>query len=420
MKHRETVKDILANLVLFLLFVSVLAALHMIIYASLPWLYLLAAFPFFGLYLARKRVYVIPTFFVIHGLFLLLPLLFFRSVGELVPMMGIAVLSVIYSIRVRTKKEWRPEPRQAVMITASLAAVFFVSTTVFDVQVEGADRFFFAVTLMILASVLLVIQMENVDSRVEILSDRLRNSTPMKNILTANNILISGFLAFIIAVGMLSLFSPDIWRGVQWALIGLGMVVTLIVMFLMAHNLLWLRETTIPEEVYTHYFPVPFELNLVHDDLFDMMAEGMYRDYFILDEEGVAGVARLFYIQSVLLLAVLAVVLFFAGRAIIRAVIRNFFNKTGGDEDESLLPGDTLGRLKFMLGDLAAFLPGFRSTSRHPIRRAFAKKVNRHIKKGTPILPSDTPDAIANKIRPAENIDALTLQYENVRYGGTI
>jgi len=74
-------------------------------------------------------------------------------------------------------------------------------------------------------------------------------------------------------------------------------------------------------------------------------------------------------------------------------------------------------RLKGMFDGFASFLPKLRTLPRDPTRRAYYKKVHRHIKKGVPILESDTPDMIADKIRPAEDIDALTAEYEQVRYG---
>lgn len=66
--------------------------------------------------------------------------------------------------------------------------------------------------------------------------------------------------------------------------------------------------------------------------------------------------------------------------------------------------------------DLRELMPKFRMF-RHPVRRAYEKKVNFHIKKGVVIENHDTTDKIADKIRKTEDIDELTAKYVVVRYG---
>ena len=70
-----------------------------------------------------------------------------------------------------------------------------------------------------------------------------------------------------------------------------------------------------------------------------------------------------------------------------------------------------------VLEDLRDLLPRF-GKIRHPIRRAYEKKVNWHIKQGIIIEKHFTTEEIANKIRETEDIDELTAKYEVVRYGG--
>lgn len=408
MINREIIKDILSNLVLFLLFLSLLVSAHLVYANELPWLYLFMAIPFLGLLLVRKKVYVLVTFFIIHGLFLALPFIFFSSLAEIIPAMLIAFLSAVYSIRVRAKTEWRPDNRDAVIIPASIGAMFFVINVIFGAGVEDVDRFFFAVIFIIIAASLMVIHMDNVDNRLDVLPASLKNSTPIRNILTANNTLISGFLAFMMAIGMLSLFAPNIWRITRLGAFGLIHGLRALFMLLAAPFLL-IRDVE-------HVEPVPdsdewmlqFQYNLVNEEFLD--AEAM------VDAE-LEHFTILFYILSFILISLLVIVIVFALRSAIRALIRNFFNNKDGDESESLMPDDAKGKLKFLLNDITAFLPRFRSDVKHPIRKAFSKKVNWHIKKGVQIRVCDTPDVIADKIRATENIDELTLMYEKVRYG---
>jgi len=66
--------------------------------------------------------------------------------------------------------------------------------------------------------------------------------------------------------------------------------------------------------------------------------------------------------------------------------------------------------------DIRDLLPRFGRYSKNAIRRAYAKKVNWHIRRGLHVQKSDTTDIIADKIRSIENIDELTAMYEKVRY----
>jgi hypothetical protein len=55
-------------------------------------------------------------------------------------------------------------------------------------------------------------------------------------------------------------------------------------------------------------------------------------------------------------------------------------------------------------------------TEAEKIRRAYYKKVRRHIRQGAAVAQQDTAREIASKIRPRENIDDLTSLYERARY----
>ena len=56
-------------------------------------------------------------------------------------------------------------------------------------------------------------------------------------------------------------------------------------------------------------------------------------------------------------------------------------------------------------------------TEKEKIRRAYFKKVRRHIQRGAAVRQSDTAGEIAVIIRPLEDIDDLTSLYEGARYG---
>jgi hypothetical protein len=381
----------------------------------LVWEYLLAAVPFMGLYAARKRVFVLPTFFILHGLFILLPFIVFSSWEERIPMGVGAVLCVIYSVRARGKEEWRPDTRAAIQIIFCMMVMFLVTVFLFRVVDEDLERYFFGVTFMMISAMLLVIHMANVDMRMEILATRLKDMTSARSVLAANNVIISGFLAFVMAVGMFSLFSPVVWR---WMVLGAAALVSgamLLFSLPMVFGLWGGVETEVGEEIIREY-PIPFELNLENPEIFDLLlADGKHMGY--ASEEGMEFALHFFYWQAAILFLLLAIVLFFAARSILRKLIKNFYNAADGDENESLLPDDTKSRFKFMLGDAVSAFPRWLANIKNPVRRAYIKKVAFHIKKGVRVTHSDTPAGIADKIRPREDIDELTGRYERVRYG---
>ena len=94
------------------------------------------------------------------------------------------------------------------------------------------------------------------------------------------------------------------------------------------------------------------------------------------------------------------------------------FNKKGDKKNATNPADDTVVALPSnIFGDLKALMPRLKLRQRNAIRRAYAKKVNGHIKRGVKILAADTTVTIADKIRPQEDIDELTALYEAVRYG---
>ncbi|MCL2709072.1 MAG: hypothetical protein FWF03_08165, partial [Defluviitaleaceae bacterium] len=93
-----------------------------------------------------------------------------------------------------------------------------------------------------------------------------------------------------------------------------------------------------------------------------------------------------------------------------------FYKKTveaGSDEKEFLDAGFTLSfRRK---GEARRLAPT------NKVRRAFYKKVKKHMTKkkdAVSVGPSDTSWEIAKKIKASEDIDALTANYQEARYGG--
>ena len=86
-----------------------------------------------------------------------------------------------------------------------------------------------------------------------------------------------------------------------------------------------------------------------------------------------------------------------------------------GDTSEYIGPKIAAKPIAEALGNLLRRLSP--KSESEKIRRIYYKKVRRHIKRGADIKRVDTTGVIAEKLRPAENIDELTAQYERARYG---
>jgi len=397
MKPREIVKDTFANMAAFLIFFTILASAHLVIFNTIPWIYLILIVPFYMLYWVRKNVFIMKTFFIIHILFLAFPFILIYTIGQFVPMMAVTLLCIYYSVQMRNSGEWRPQNGHIVMLVVLFYAMFNAVNRFASVN-DDIPRFYFSMALVFISMALLVTHMDNLDKRIEQLPELVRNTTPTRGILAANNVLINGFLVFIITFGIASLFSPVVWR-----LISRGIIA--------ASNYIRRLTARSPDE------------EAVGEESGEYLYEDEMDNERFTGDNGWQGEGWLtadhwiFTVGGIIVLIPLGVLILYGFYIIFKFFKKNFFNTTDGDEEDSLMPDDTLGKLKFMLGDLAAFLPRFKSDARHPIRRAFAKKVNRNIKKGVSIDLCDTPDVIADKIRPNEDIDALTKEYERVRYG---
>ena len=84
------------------------------------------------------------------------------------------------------------------------------------------------------------------------------------------------------------------------------------------------------------------------------------------------------------------------------------------DVKEFILPDENVAqRIAARLSDL---LPGGGFAPANRIRRQFYKKVKKHIKNGAEVAASDTAKEIAVKLKPREDIDAITAAYERARY----
>ena len=250
------------------------------------------------------------------------------------------------------------------------------------------------ISVTYLAMVLLIlvcVHISNIEFMVLMQTDN-SFAAATKALLSVNNRLIAMFTAAALIVGGLFAFVNPMGL-VRWAMGGIMGGIRLLLAFLIGllpdpdfANRGWFDLEAIPE-TFQYYFP---EGNLlIYDDTPARMP-------------AIAGILFNVIIASMIAACILALVYKVA-----------FKERTSriaiGDDTATTLETS-------FLEDLLGLLPR-RRPFLHPIRRAYAKKVNQHIRAGIPISTADTTDAIYEKISPQEDIRELTAAYEQVRYG---
>jgi len=394
--------DVLANGTIFIVLFNILALTYIMGYTSdyVPWWFLLLAVPFAFLMFLRRHVRIMPLFLSIHVIFLVLPVIIFSTLYAIVAVTAFAAISVGYSIHARLKEELKLRGVWIVLFMAALATVFFIVDGLIR-HVAGMNVLVIISSIVVLCAAVLYIHLENVDFSMRILSDRYKK--PVGNVLSSNNRIITGFLIILSAFGILSVVFPaqTVFTALTRAAV---FIITLPIALLVA-----LTD-------FLGSNPDP-----IHEGTPLLMPEDGYGYGGYMEEaepDNFLEIMNAVYDALVWVVLVAVVIGAIAGVIYIVIKLHKVFGKKHDDENkESLMPDDTIGKLKFALGDLAAFLPRRKPKVKHPVRRAYIKKVNRHIKQGTVVLSSHTTEVIADNIRPNEDIDQLTETYEEARYG---
>ena len=401
MGKRRLIMDLLSNLVAFLVFSNIFTFVFTMLHRYEPWPYLLLALPFFALLPLRLKIKKMRYFLVAHFALFTLVFAAVSDVWIFGPLLGFAIASVAYSFYRKGKGEWSLQGSSAAWVIAILAALSMLYGA-FLPQLEGIPVLLNISSLVVLAAVVLYIHLDNMQFSLKLLGegDQHKKTVGASRV---SNLLISVFLTIIVIFGAISvLFPSDAAALVLLRLVGN----ILLLPFLLVTNIMRMFIYT-PENGYE---ALPF---------FEAIWEGYYEmpQTMIEPEPDVAAhvTGVIMGIVSMVLVAAivigLTILLFYK--------LYKAFGRKNEEGKQSLMPEDIVGKLKFVLGDFKDLLPRFRLGAKHPIRRAYIKKVNSHVKRGFILRPHYTPEKIADKIRPTENIDELTRKYEEVRYGRT-
>jgi len=400
MDKRRILMELLSNLIIFIVFFNFFTTFYAGIHERMDWIYLLSIIPFFLMWVLRKLIKDIIIFIAIHIVFLVLPFFVFSGVELTVTMVLFAFVMVFHSIASMLKGEREIRVFTAILamlavwISYGIAGMFLEITD----DVAGLSTFAGICAFIILLASVLYIQMENLEFNLKTFESNRRRQAD-KSVFTVNNILIAVFTGITAVAIIATLFLPGgrLFRAVFRIF---GDFIALIL-----RGIVWLftmlfpgLEFLEPGQPHGPEMELDFDMDYLEDD-----------DHELNDPSIIGGIVGFLLVSGVIVGMVIAVIMLF--KLAYSSRDKSKLSKKRPDTD------DTVSKLKFSASDLAAFLPKFKIEGKHPVRKAYIKKVNSHIRKGMPIKPSDIPEEIADCIRPVENIDELTKEYNPVRYG---
>ena len=401
--NRKLVKDLLSIFAVFLLPFSVVSVLYFIAYGvTEPHLWFLVV-PFLLMYVIRKNINKMPLFI---GLTLIVLLVSGLVIGDTYSDVFVWIFMVstgFFAFYMKTREEIALESAFGAVALILIIGLFFL------LRFSRADNTPMQVQLLLTFLVAMVFRilythMDNVDYRLNILSKINGYNDPSNKVLTTNNILITGFVGIVVIISTLIMFGAGLFRLISSLAAVLGAMLRnfTATFWRTAGNVEFNMQMGNPNA-----YPAPYA------DDFDFFAEvDEMLDITEVDQEAWnAFLERFFLVVGII--GAICIMWFLIWR-----FYKFYRNSVREKTDSDDLSGDTVITLeRDVMGDLRDLLPRFKNKSLHPIRRAYAKKVNRYIRAGVGIHKADTTDIIANKIRNAENIDELTAKYEKVRYG---
>jgi len=397
---RTVIKNLMANTVAFLLVFTAIGGVYFLVYRYVIFTWWLLAVPFFLMQFFRARIRNPYIFITLHVLAAAGTTFIVGNAYDRWFILAFMIICVVYSFFMRMAGERSLDFYVGFWVTAIYIAVYILmgQTTA---NPDIIRQQLIASSLITLGLVIVHIHMDNIDASLTIANHRRTHHAD--KIISANNSLIAVFIALVFTAGIAAIVLP------------LGRMVSNIFRTIMTSRLFLAGRSMGGMTLGLDRPPVPVE-HVPGDDTCDYYKYDHYEPY-PLDEapapyfdydRHLALMDRIYFIVFLLVVAgiFLAIYLF----------IKNFYHKHRKAEQKKSDDDDNISLERNILGDIRDLLPRFGKYSKNAIRRAYAKKVNQHIRRGINVQNSDTTDIIANKIRNIENIDELTSQYEKVRY----
>ncbi|MCL2204471.1 MAG: hypothetical protein FWB88_11105 [Defluviitaleaceae bacterium] len=400
--YRTTVKHLLANAVFFLVFVNLLWAVSFAWFADYDYFFWFLALPFGLMYIARLKAANPIIFTFVHALLLLGAVFFIGDVDSWMLVLGFMAVALLYSYYTRIHGEPSVGRSFAVYMLILHVVVFII----LDYMTADAERMQSVLLFNFIAMagfIVVITHMDNVDYRLQYLRLSSKYDHNADRVLSFNNKMITLFAVFFMGVGFAGAVLPmgaalvRLLRWVFWPVLS--------VMRLVPGGIETFFEARDGDTA-----PVPPPLEGPQEELTEYEPEVPPYEPEYLDE---GALTVFFIVVGVLSIAAALAFLLYLFRLFYRRFsARRAALKKASAQDDAVIAMPTN-----ILSDLKALFPRIKIRHRHAIRRAYTKKVNTHIKAGTKIIAADTTVVIADKIRPRENIDELTAQYEAVRYG---
>jgi len=398
--NRAIIKDILSNLAVFSLCFSIVSVLYFLAF-DMPNYFLFALIaPFLLMYVVRKRIKTNRfTFVALHVLLILAAGFIISDRDSRWFAFTFLIATGLLSFYLKTREEIS-------LGRVFNAALFIVHITLFlllgfsPAHANIAPMQAQLVVTLLLAAVVSIVfaHMDNIDYNLNMLSHINGFNDPNNKVVSANNKLILAFAGIIAVVSIIILFGTGLWHAIVAFVAGMGsqdLDRAMEIWSATHEGLPGYEPDHLPD--YDLYYLGTVDIGI--QDAPELDQEAFFHAFY-----------RAMNIFAIIFVPIFAILL-------IRTFFKAFYKRLRKKNDDGT-PGDTVIVLESnVMNDLRELFPRFKNKYGHPIRRAYAKKVNKYIKSGVDILGADTTDIIANKIRTAEDIDELTAKYERVRYG---
>jgi len=350
----------------------------------------LLALPFFLMSFLRRRIGSFILFMAVHAAFVALPFWLPLSVSEKGAAVFALLVSAIYSLIVRLKGPLTLELGVAVFGAVTLCALDIF--LVYLMGMQGLITLYMAWAFVFLLGSLISDQTGNVDDTLDIISGAAHQ--PIRSILRFNNALMAVF--GVLAAGV-ALFS---------GMVPLGRVLR-VTGRLLRDFLVWLLslfseiETPPPEEPEAAQAPAESPPPPMPEDYGEPPAWLMLI-YNILE-----------IIVQVVVVAGITLAIFYG----IYKLYRLFHERQSQDGDirEYIGPALEPQRIRDFIKSVGSRM--VRDMESDRIRRRYARKIRRQIRKGANILVSDTTGEIYGKLPHRDGLEDLTAKYNYVRYG---
>jgi len=395
---RATIKNFMANIVAFLMIFTILSGVYFIALREVNFIWLLLVIPFLLMQFIRARAINVYAFSILHVVLAAVATLAVANSETLWFVVAFMVMAVVYSFIVRIIGERSLDTGSGVLMMI-LHVILFILVGLTNASPDIIRQQLIATCLVALGMVIIYIHMDNVDAKLKILNYMDKRTYRADKILSTNNSLIVVFIAIVGVVGLIATAFP------------LGRIIANGFRAMTSPTPRRQRGRAIPGD--DHELPVATEDIPPTGDAYDYYEPGYapYEEIMPYDNGEHVFVLLSNIVFFIILLIILVGVIYAFYQFIMHFTRRRKIEQSKADDDDETVTLD-----RNIVDDLKDLLPKFNRYSKNAIRRAYAKKINWHIRRGTNVQRSDTTDIIANKIRATENIDELTAQYEKVRY----